>query len=248
MSMEAIMQSYFFTNKPSLVLASLISLITLTGCGGGSSNTSTTPQLKGIWERVGYGDIIKIEENGGAVYQYTRATCLMSEALDGDEINEYLSDAEVTQQKLTIKNNYSFPVQYQKRAALPETCSDDALITSATPTESFEHLWHTFNDYYAFLNERNVDWENSYLAFKPMISDEMADEELFSVFANMLSVIDDGHVELESSENDYSPESIKGANRVVLEGFANQSEYDDIQEFASAYSNQYEQNLRIILG
>lgn len=73
-----------------------------------------------------------------------------------------------------------------------------------SPEAVFENLWNTFNEEYAPFEERNVDWQTAYNTFRPMISQSMTDDELFSVLSKMLAILDDGHVSLTAPGKMYS--------------------------------------------
>ena len=62
--------------------------------------------------------------------------------------------------------------------------------------KNFEELWKTFYDRYPFFNLRNVDWKKQYDIFKPRVTSTTSDDDLFDIFCQMLSPLNDGHVEL----------------------------------------------------
>ena len=64
------------------------------------------------------------------------------------------------------------------------------------PEALFEELWSTFNTDYAPFEERNVNWDEQYSLFRPEVNMNTTDEELFDVFKNMLSCLNDGHVQM----------------------------------------------------
>lgn len=65
------------------------------------------------------------------------------------------------------------------------------------PEKNFEELWNTFNERYPFFELRNVDWKKQYDIFRPKVTSNTSDEELFDIFCQMLDPLNDGHVELE---------------------------------------------------
>lgn len=67
---------------------------------------------------------------------------------------------------------------------------------SNNPEAIFENLWTTFNEEYALFDERHVDWEATYAVFRPMVSSNTTDAELFTILSQMLGRLDDGHVNL----------------------------------------------------
>lgn len=236
------------TMKPifSTLLASSLCLSLLSACSSSTSDSeSVDADSHGFWERSHYGDVIHIKTDGATIYQYTQTTCLTIETLDVAETEELLAeitlDSANDQLLLPVYGN-DFEISYQRQSQLAMSCEDN-LIDKVTPTIVFEHFWQTYHDYYAFFSERHVDWDAVYAEHVTQVHDAMSDEELFELFASMLSGLDDAHVRLISDEAVYAPEFIKGANLVIEDSFAEQDDYDDIQDYAEALSQRYSDNL-----
>ena len=66
------------------------------------------------------------------------------------------------------------------------------------PEKNFDELWETFRDRYPFFELRNVDWQKQHDTYRPEVTSETSDDELFDIFCRMLAPLDDGHVELEA--------------------------------------------------
>jgi carboxyl-terminal processing protease len=64
------------------------------------------------------------------------------------------------------------------------------------PEAVFENLWITFQEEYAPFEERNVNWDELYTTYRPLITASSDDEALFSAITQMLAHLDDGHVTL----------------------------------------------------
>jgi hypothetical protein len=64
------------------------------------------------------------------------------------------------------------------------------------PEKSFEELWETFHNRYPFFALRKVDWKKQYDTYRPRVTRETTDDELFDILCRMLDPLDDGHVEL----------------------------------------------------
>ena len=69
---------------------------------------------------------------------------------------------------------------------------------TSDPEKNFEALWKTFHNRYPFFELRNVDWNKQYEIYRPQVTSETSDEELFDVLRRMLDPLDDGHVELKA--------------------------------------------------
>ncbi len=67
------------------------------------------------------------------------------------------------------------------------------------PRGNFDALWSILDQHYCFFKEKNIDWDDVYVRYAPMISDKMTREELFIVCARMLDELRDGHTNLSSS-------------------------------------------------
>ena len=78
------------------------------------------------------------------------------------------------------------------------------------PEKNFEELWQTFCNRYPFFEVRNVDWAEQYDRFRPAVTAETSDDELFAIICRMLEPLNDGHVNLTANLNGktshFSPE------------------------------------------
>ena len=64
------------------------------------------------------------------------------------------------------------------------------------PEKNFEEFWKTFNNRYPFFEIRNVDWQKQHETYRPRVTSQTCDEELFEIFCQMLEPLNDGHVSL----------------------------------------------------
>ena len=62
--------------------------------------------------------------------------------------------------------------------------------------KNFEELWKTFHNRYPFFKLRGVDWKKQYNTYRPKVTRQTSDDELFDIFCQMLAPLNDGHVEL----------------------------------------------------
>lgn len=74
------------------------------------------------------------------------------------------------------------------------------------PVSTFEYLWNKVDQQYAFFDVKGVDWDSVYQVYRPLVNDDMDEEELFRVCADMLNTLRDGHTNLisgfDTSRND----------------------------------------------
>jgi hypothetical protein len=65
-----------------------------------------------------------------------------------------------------------------------------------TPTENFEYFWKHFDTHYGLFAVKGIDWNDVYKQFKPRVHDNMNDEELYKVFSEMITLLNDNHLNL----------------------------------------------------
>lgn len=63
------------------------------------------------------------------------------------------------------------------------------------PVHLFEDLWNDFDRNYANFDERNVDWQAQYDIYYPQVNATTTDDELYDILTQMLTVLNDGHVD-----------------------------------------------------
>lgn len=232
----------------SLMLSLLlmaVAAMSACGSGGGSSSrpspspVTTQSQLQGVWEKRGYGLVLDISGNRVAAYDFTTQTCARQPVDDLSSLTSELDTITADGDEFTLRAAPTgFVDRYFKVASLPTVC---ATPIGASATEMFEHTWHTFNEYYAFFVERNVDWLAQYDAVRPTIHDGMSDEALFAALSDLVSLIDDVHVSIKAGDDVFSPGSPKG----FFDDF--RTEYEAQNEIGSL-EDYFAQELNTALG
>ncbi len=222
-------RSSFALMKPLLIVTS--TLVALAGCGSDSDETSSlgTSSTQGTWDKLGYGDLIHIEGRIANYYQYNSQTCVLVDSGSVEDLqllNLVLS--EDGDSLLLPGASQQFHSVYSRVESLPASC--------VTPIQHdkqamFEHVWHTFNEYYGFFAERGVNWLMQYDEIAPTISNQMSDEAFFSALALMLQPVDDVHIKLIAEDAAYSPGIPKGFYQAFLQEFNEQSAVNDIDAY-----------------
>lgn len=67
------------------------------------------------------------------------------------------------------------------------------------PIGSFDALWRQVDEHYCFFEEKNIDWDEVYSHYRPLVTSKTNALELFAVCSDMLDELRDGHVNLTSS-------------------------------------------------
>ncbi|MCM1036497.1 MAG: S41 family peptidase [Bacteroides sp.] len=63
---------------------------------------------------------------------------------------------------------------------------------------NFDALWSIIDRHYCFLDEKGVDWDSVYSAYRPRVDSVRGPVELFDLCSDMLAELRDGHVNLTS--------------------------------------------------
>lgn len=66
---------------------------------------------------------------------------------------------------------------------------------------NFDLLWRTVDEKYSFFTYKKINWDSVYHVYRPQVHEGMPEEELFTVMAEMLHILRDGHVNLVSPFN-----------------------------------------------
>lgn len=98
------------------------------------------------------------------------------------------------------------------------------------PEALFEDLWNTFNTDYSSFGVREVNWQEVYDQYRPLVNSETSDEELAQILRQVLRILDDGHVSLIVPE-----EEIFRSNKIYHEQIG--LELFDLELIESDYMN-----------
>ena len=71
-------------------------------------------------------------------------------------------------------------------------------VPEDSPTSIFDQAWNFADQEYTFFEYKGINWDSVYQEFRPRVIDNMTEEELFEVLADMLFLLRDGHVNLRS--------------------------------------------------
>jgi hypothetical protein len=118
---------------------------------------------------------------------------------DIEEAINYLSMSDDNTQ-ITYDSLGSNKDSFQLRAQLPESCKAENLLTQTDLVTNFEFFWHSINDYYAFFELRDIDWQGVYEEYRPQITSTMIKPEFFEMMDDIFSEFSDGHLSLSDGE------------------------------------------------
>ena len=70
-----------------------------------------------------------------------------------------------------------------------------------TPQNNFEILWNDFDQHYGLFTARDRNWDSIYQAYQPQINNQTTNDELWTMFTDMLEYLDDGHTSIHDIPN-----------------------------------------------
>lgn len=79
---------------------------------------------------------------------------------------------------------------------------EKALMTAdkeTDPVSMFDEVWKFADTHYSFFAYKDIDWNEVYDRYRPLVDDDMGEVPLFDLCADMLNELRDGHVNLISS-------------------------------------------------
>ena len=84
-------------------------------------------------------------------------------------------------------------------AALLSACNDLLVNHDDPPTDaltSFDLLWQDFDRFYAFFEDKQIDWDAARTTYRARLTEHSSPNELFNVLTTMLAPMKDGHVSI----------------------------------------------------
>lgn len=187
----------------------------LGGCGGDSGNNPLqidNAGFQGVWLAEAYGEAMSVTANQVIHYQYNSRYCLQSEGYSGQLANlanqswQLADDGQGMRQRLDYPGiRFQNPV-YTRVSALPSVCAEENRIqdSSPNPLRDFDLFWQTFADFYPAFEQRDVDWQAIRATIEPELQANSSAEELFVALAQMISPLQDSHVEVRYEDNRYN--------------------------------------------
>lgn len=161
-------------------------------------------EQRGIWRATNGGSIITLNPLAAKLYSETNVSCVEQLTFPAHlKLVEWAEgavlDVDGDQMSLSVDGTLD-PIAYTRIGALPSHCTQPS--ENATSKEVFDAVWAAFDEHYAFFDLHGVDWA-ARRALAP--TENLSDDELFAVLQDMLTGLDDGHVQLGTPLGSYSP-------------------------------------------
>lgn len=190
----------------------------ISGCDNSGSKTRVIPtppvsvdsinaKYQGVWTAPGYAHTMVVGKHRVDFYQHTSSYCLHT-----DELNDITTEDIENVVRETESNNQlewylsygtasfsALGIQYERRAALPQTCEDNPISLiedSESPLDTLE-LWdfygQIFAEYYVDFGLKNIDWQQLYYDASIKLNTGSTADDLFLAMAQTLVPLADTH-------------------------------------------------------
>lgn len=167
---------------------------------------TASPALDGVWWSQGYGMLIRVDGDKVDWIEQTPVSCLRTNSSSIDRLNGQLAAAsDVEKGVFEIGRPATLSTKNFERigeGGFQARCPNGLTGDDADPVLNFETLWHTFDQHYAFFEQRGVDWDAVYDTYRPKVTEDTSREQLARIFGDMLNPLKDGHIGLYADGRD----------------------------------------------
>lgn len=73
-----------------------------------------------------------------------------------------------------------------------------------SPTAVFDELWKVMDRQYALFGVKGLNWDSVYQNYRPLVSAQTSEKDLFKILSNMLETLKDGHVTLVAAKDTFT--------------------------------------------
>ena len=185
-----------------------IAALSLLACGSTAADIATRLQLPpSVWVSDGYGYVVDLRPGQQALYHIAGDSCVLDKVASAG-LADILTPDSV--QVASDGKAFTYGVKYEPHRiafngqdTLPATCASPLQDSVEGNFQAFTNI---FAANYAFFDLYGVDWDAQVGEARQELSPHMTDEALFTLFAQMIAPLEDGHLELnaEIDRADYS--------------------------------------------
>lgn len=195
------------------VFASLVS-VTATACapsgdpGWATLGPEVDRSLHGVWENTATGHVVSFSSAGRVVFHVLPDFCIRDTGVvpeyslfrlegGGAELQLHYYDYRDRPELLQA------PQVFQRRETLPPACTSPT-EGPLEPTAVYGLVIETFDRFYAFFDERDLDWTAQKQSLATRAAAVPDDSTAFDLLAALLAPLNDGHVNLSGAGRSFN--------------------------------------------
>lgn len=205
----------------NILFSLLLFLILLIGC---KPNKEENNSIEGIWESIGYGEILKIDANSYEYFDITDFSCLP--AKEGN-ISEATNSMQVSNDTLIIKRGFS-KYRYVRIKKLPDFCNQNSKDKNDI-SYNFEVFANTYKNHYAYFELNKIVWDSLYINSKNKINSKSTEVDLYLVIEDMIEKLKDNHGSIEPTDEVYELAENQIQSELAEEETEELKEYGDFE-------------------
>jgi CubicO group peptidase (beta-lactamase class C family) len=189
-------------NPGKLALAvGLLSTALLSGCG--DDKKTETKDLTGVWQKAGYGEVWQISPTNIVSYYHNKMGCVKNTEYPAQSSQKLLTllKLNATGDEFSMPEDGGYIGRWSRIKQLSEACQKP-LNGEQSASVNFEFFWQDVQQYYAFLPERKLDWQQIYQQYQPLFATATpVQEQLY--YREIIRQFNDAHVDLTIGEDFY---------------------------------------------
>ncbi len=205
----------------TILFSLLLFFILVIGC---KPNKEENNAIEGIWESIGYGEILKIDANSYGYFDITDFSCLP--AKEGN-ISEVKNSMQVSNDTLIIKRGFS-KYRYSRIKELPDFCNQNSKDKNDI-SYNFEVFANTYKNHYAYFDLNKIDWDSLYINSKNKINSKSTEVDLYLVMEDMIEKLKDNHGSIEPTDEVYELAENQIQSEIAEEETEELKEYGDFE-------------------
>ncbi|MEO0337752.1 MAG: S41 family peptidase [Bacteroidota bacterium] len=186
--------------------------------------------MDGVWIQEGYGRILSIKDATYTYFNTTENACLP--LIENGILTDRFTVVGFEKDRLVLNPGGIVNYQFQKSDRLPEKCVNQNVKLDHSPERNFNILWNTFNQHYAFFEQRHIDWDKVKTQSESKLKGVQSDQDLYYLFSNILQSFNDGHIRLDV------PDSLRETNITSKRQGPRRSKKEIIKGITTTYINQ----------
>jgi hypothetical protein len=195
--------------------------------------TVKVSSLKGVWERVGYSELIEIGDDEARFYDLTTISLILREAMPIDAFDQLMGEVKAdihAREIVALPSGMITSYKLKKLSGLPKRYISGKAGDVKDPVINFDVLWHIFHENYVFFELRKIDWYEQYRHFRPKVFEDMPEKKFFRVCESLIQSLGDGHVSLRTPYSKGFLEDTEELEKFYKE-FKTQDKYDNFMEY-----------------
>tara|TARA_R110002051_G_scaffold255120_2_gene314188 strand:+ start:18329 stop:19756 length:1428 start_codon:yes stop_codon:yes gene_type:complete len=180
--------------------------------------------IKGFWESIGYGEILKIDANSYEYFDKTDFSCL---PVKEGNIAEVKNSMLVSNDTLIIKRGFS-KYSYARIKELPDFCNQNSKDKNDI-SYNFEVFANTYKNHYAYFDLNKINWDSLYINSKNKINSKSTEVDLYLVMEDMIEKLKDNHGSIEPTDEVYELAENQIQSEIAEEETEELKEYGDFE-------------------